>query len=74
MNSGSRSSAINILVGMTMLFFAAAVTLSMMHVADGLTNHAWGAFEGMSGALLLILKSDSDHHDPTPPADPAKTK
>jgi hypothetical protein len=48
--------------------------MSILHVAEPIIDHAWGAFEGMSGALLLILKADSDHanpQNPIPPANPA---
>jgi hypothetical protein len=74
MNSGSRSSAINILFTLTLIFYAAAIGMSILHVAEPIIDHAWGAFEGMSGALLLILKADSDHanpQNPIPPANPA---
>jgi hypothetical protein len=72
MNSGSRSSAINILFTLTLIFYAAAIGMSVLHVAEPIIDHAWGAFEGMSGALLLILKADSDHpQNPIPPANPA---
>jgi hypothetical protein len=73
MNSGSRSSAINILFILTLVFYGAAISLSILHVAEPIIDHAWGAFEGMSGALLLILKADSDHpKNPIPPVDPAQ--
>ena len=71
MNSGSRSSAINILFILTLVFYAAAIGLSLAHIADAITNHAWGAFEGTFGAMLLILKADNDHPHPPPPAEPA---
>lgn len=72
MNSGSRSSAINILFSLVLIFYIAAVVLGLAHIQENILDHAWGAFEGTLGALLLILKADSDH--PTPPADPAVKK
>lgn len=74
MNSGSRTAAVNILFILTLIFYLAAIGLSMAHVAEAIIDHAWGAFEGVSGALLLILKADSDNHNQNPTQPPPAAK
>jgi hypothetical protein len=80
MNSGTRSSAINILFILTLAFYCAAVALACFHIAEPIVDRAWGAFEGVIGALLLILKADNDNHKsdaPPPlarPVDPPQPK
>lgn len=76
MNFTSTNPAIRILFSLTLLFYATAVALSMFHAPDPVTNHAWGAFEGVFGALLLMLKADNSHSTPplVPPAGPAQSK
>lgn len=65
-----KPSPVWILLGLDVLFFAAAVGLSMWH--QGIADKAWEAFTGINGALLLILKADAPN--PSQPANPAQPK
>ncbi len=64
-------SPVYILLGLDLLFFGAAVALSILHQA--VATQAWEAFTGINGALLLILKADpSTPSQPAGPAQPLK--
>ena len=64
-------SPVYILLGLDLLFFGAAVALSILHQA--VATQAWEAFTGINGALLLILKADpSTPSQPVGPAQPLK--
>ena len=73
MRSDTRSSATNMLFLLVLMFFSAAIGLSYMHAVPAVLDRAWGAFEAVLGALLLILKTDAERPpNPTlPPGDPA---
>lgn len=64
-------SPVYILLGLDLLFFGAAVALSILHQA--VATQAWEAFTGINGALLLILKADNPNPSaPVAPAQPPK--
>lgn len=64
-----RCNPVLILVILTVIFCAAAVFLGYIHAAETIVDRMWGAFEGVLGAFLLILKADSDV-----PANPTQLK
>ena len=57
-------SPVYILLGLDLLFFGAAVALSILHQA--VATQAWEAFTGINGALLLILKADNPNPSQPP--------
>ena len=52
-----KPSSVWILLCLDLLFFGAAVALSILH--QPVATQAWEAFTGINGALLLTLKADN---------------
>lgn len=59
-----KPSPVWILLSLDVLFFAAAVGLSIWH--QSVADKAWEAFTGINGALLLILKADNPNPSQPP--------
>ena len=62
----TRNASIVIVLGLDVLFFAAAIGASVQPAFADLSTKLWGLFAGTNGALMLALNASGN--TPTPPS------
>jgi hypothetical protein len=62
----TRNASIAIVLGLDVLFFAAAIGVSVQPAFADLSTKLWGLFAGTNGALMLALNASGN--TPTPPS------
>jgi len=62
----TRNASIAIVLGLDVLFFAAAIGASVQPAFADLSTKLWGLFAGTNGALMLALNASGN--TPTPPS------
>ena len=62
----TRNASIVIVLGLDVLFFAAAIGISVQPAFADLSTKLWGLFAGTNGALMLALNASGN--TPTPPS------
>jgi hypothetical protein len=62
----TRNASIVIVLGLDVLFFAAAIGVSVQPAFADLSTKLWGLFAGTNGALMLALNASGN--TPTPPS------
>ena len=62
----TRNASIAIVLGLDVLFFAAAIGASVQPAFADLSAKLWGLFAGTNGALMLALNASGN--TPTPPS------
>jgi len=62
----TRNASISIVLGLDVLFFAAAIGASVQPAFADLSTKLWGLFAGTNGALMLALNASGN--TPTPPS------
>jgi len=82
---GNRNSAIGIILGMNLIFFAVWLVILLISVhnpqLNEATNKLYGVFQGVNSALMLILNSEAKNGNGAAPplensqdGNPAKPK
>jgi hypothetical protein len=61
----TRNASIAVVLGLDILFFAAAIGASVQPAFADLSAKLWGLFAGTNGALMLALNASGN--TPTPP-------
>ena len=62
----TRNASIAIVLGLDVLFFAAAIGASVQPAFADFSTKLWGLFAGTNGALMLALNASGN--TPTPPS------
>ena len=64
----TRNASIAIVLGLDVLFFAAAISASVQPAFADLSTKLWGLFAGTNGALMLALNASGNTPIPPSPA------